>query len=146
MRPEKAPARQAKETHTVHFIQRIFNPVNQPRLKELVNMSLDNIKRRFFESATLYSYREVAMQEIEQMRKAFEDMPHTQMLSFFFGLLNIDIDMKEHIITTDVEGNNRKLTRFYIDLNRQAVSSFFSSEKVSAREFVDACEELYVLA
>ena len=131
---------------TVNFLQRIFNPMNRDKLKSLIVRSTENLSKRFFEPSSSYSQQHVAKQDLTQITSALEHMGHTQLLALFFGLLNIDVDMKEYIITMDAPENNRKLTRFYLDLNRRAVSAFYSNEEINTRQFVDTCEEMYVLA
>lgn len=138
--------KQTNDSHTANYIQRLFNSVNRAKLISLIEESCDKIVSDFFALAEQYAQRDTAIKEMNELKEQLSQMPHVTLLAMFFALLNIDCAMKEKLIDCDVPSNNRKLTRFYLDLNRIAVAKFFSDESMHPRQFVEMCEELYVLA
>lgn len=84
--------------------------------------------------------------ELDILRQHVSVMGHRRLLVAFFCLLNIDHVLKQRLMQVEMELKQRKLVRFFMDLKREAIPSFFATEDVSPQRFVDVCEELYVLA
>ena len=84
--------------------------------------------------------------QLDRLRSAVVQLPHRPLLAVFLLLLNVDGEVKQRLLLSDAQRNARKLARFFVDLKQQAVSAFFASELMSVSQFVDTCEELYVVA
>lgn len=122
---------------TQHIILRLFSPLNIDDLQHLIEESIEHLRNEFYNSKSTI--------EIEKLLTLSRKSSHTNKLCIFFLLLNIDQKMKECLITMDGTLNDRKLVRFFADLKKYAVPAFFATEKLSPSQFVEQCEELYVI-
>ena len=121
-----------------NIILRLFCVINRNLVTQLITDSIDNLTEIYFEGRHT--------SETNSIRTQLPGFSHSQLLSVFFLLLNIDQALKETVMAMDVTQNHRKITRFYMDLKLDAVVKFFSTEAMSVSDFVDYCEELYIIA
>jgi len=121
-----------------NVLQMLFSTVNFDFLLALTRESIGNLERQFFDGKRTT--------ELDALSKYIQHASHRSLLVVFFTLLNIDQDLKQRIFTLDMPTNRRKILRFFHDLRQQAVPTFFSTEKMHPLEFVNVCEELYVIA
>lgn len=121
-----------------NILLRLFSPLNITELQLLIEESIKNICIEYYNSQSTF--------EIDKLRAFSRTCSHVDKIGIFFLLLNIDQQMKEFIMNVDGNLNGRKLTRFFADLKLHAVPKFFSSENSTISQFVDECEDTYVIA
>jgi len=124
--------------HVSNVVERLMSARNQDMLRGMVEFSLDSVKKDFFQD------KHTA--ELDRMRETASSAQHCVLLVIFFLLLNVDAGLKQHLFDLDVPANGPKLCRFVTDLRRVLVLDFFTDDSHSLQDFVDACEEAYVLA
>ena len=119
-------------------LERVFDRQSTALLRLLVERSLNTLSKTFYsgESAP----------EIADMRALAAAESHTTLLALFFLLLNVDIDLKEHILTSEDPSRRDKLVRFMLDLRQHVTMRFFTNDATSPAAFVDMCREFYLLA
>jgi hypothetical protein len=123
----------AARPRTPHFVLLLLNPINAHSLHEAVAAALARLRAAY------------DAPELLRLAEQHAAQPHRVQLAIFFVLLNIDIDLKQYVLDTDLAFNASKLCRFFVDL-RSHVDTLFATEQMSLLDFVDACEEAYVLA
>lgn len=121
-----------------HVLQQIQSPANHPMLRAWTRKSMQNIQMVFFGGRSTT--------EMDKLTASLQQAPHRIWVAAFMLLLNIDHLMKDEVLETDNTRNSRKIVRYYIDLKQYAVNRLLSSGTTSLSEFVDICEELYVIA
>jgi hypothetical protein len=125
-------------TRTANLLQLFFCPINADEVREWTLRSIDSLRRQFFCGQNTA--------QVDCLTRAVARLPHRPLLAVFLLLLNIDDAAKQRLMQSDAERNQWKLARFFVDLKHEAVSRFFATEEVSVLQFVDLCEELYVIA
>ena len=123
----------AARPRTPHFVRLLLNPINTHTLRETVATAVTRLRSTY------------DAPELSRLAELHAAHPHRVQVAIFFVLLNIDVDLKQYVIDTDLACNARKLWRFFADL-REHVDTLFASEQMSLLDFVDACEEAYVIA
>ena len=121
-----------------NIISRLFCVINRNLVTQLITESIANLTKIYF--------GDKHTSETNSILTQLPGFSHSQLLSVFFLLLNIDQALKETVMTMDVPRNHRKITRFYMDLKLSAVVKFFTTESMSIAQFVDYCDELYIIA
>lgn len=121
-----------------HVLQQMQSPANEAMLREWTCTSVQNIRNIFFQGRSTT--------ELDKLVATLERAPFRVRVAVFMLLLNIDHLLKDQVIQTDNPQNTHKITRFYADLKHSAVSQFLSTDMCTLSEFVDMCEELYVIA
>lgn len=121
-----------------HVLQQLQSPVNHTMLRVWTAKIIQNIKDTYYEGRSTT--------ELDKLTTSLSISPHRVWLAVFMLLLNIDHIMKDEILQTDDTRNARKIVRFFIDLKHEAVSNFLSNDTQTLSDFVDVCEELYVIA
>jgi len=111
---------------------------NKDMLRGMVEFSLASVQKDFFQD------KQTA--ELYRMKNTAASAEHCVLLVIFFLLLNVDAGLKKHLFDLDIPANAAKLCRFVTDLRRVLVLDFFTDDSHSLQDFVDACEEAYVLA
>lgn len=143
-RPKTVSARdfrpkQAAPQHAItNVIGMLWLPQNSDRVLALVREGLDSLRVEYFGDRPA-----VTLDGTLQHAAAGS---HTARLAVFFLLLNVDDHLKQKIVDMEVPRNHAKLTRFFDDLHARLAYDFLANEKQSVQEFVDACEETWVLA
>ena len=107
-------------------------------LREWTCTSVQNISTTFFQGRSTT--------ELDKLVATLEQAPFRVRVAVFMLLLNIDHLQKDHVIRTDDHRNTHKIVRFYTDLKHSAVNRFLSTDLCTLSEFVDMCEELYIIA
>ena len=125
------------------YIERLILPINKSTLHQVVVESIQAIIKVFY-NPQLYPDAVDATAEANAFIATIDNVSHMTLLAVFFLLLNVDSTLKSRIANLEV--NKRKLTRFFFDLNKYAVSKFLDSETMSVADFVFLAEELYILA
>lgn len=121
-----------------HVLQQIQSPANNSMLRAWTSSSMQNIKMIFFQGRSTT--------ELDKLAASLQHAPHRVCVAAFMLLLNIDHIMKDQVLKTDDTRNSHKIVRFYVDLKHSAVNKLLSSDNTTLSEFVDTCEELYVIA
>ena len=121
-----------------NIILRLFSPLNVNELQQLIEESLQHIRTEYYNSQSTF--------EIDKILRFCQSCSHVKKICIFFLLLNIDQTTKEHLLDVDGSLNDRKLVRFFVDLKRYIVPNFFASDKITPSQFVDECENLYVIS
>lgn len=127
-----------KGKHMPNVIQLMMCSVNIEILREWILQSISTLQVQYFDNQETV--------QIRLLRTQVMQLPHRRLLAVFFCLLNIDQSLKERVLIADDVKNKRKLVRFFMDLKCDAIQKFFSTEEISPSQFVDQCEELYVLS
>jgi len=124
--------------HVSNVVERLLSARNIDMLRGMVEFSLDSVQRDFFQDKPTA--------ELDRMRASAAGAQQCVLLVLFFLLLNVNAGLKKHIFDLDTPANRPKLVRFVTDLRRVLVLDFFTDNSHSLQDFVDACEEAYVLA
>ena len=61
-------------------------------------------------------------------------------------LLNVDHELKSTVMAYEVAENKPKLVRFMLDLRQTLVIDFFTDELINVPQFVQQCENCYILS
>ena len=130
--------RPKKQATIPNLVLMLFSPVNTEMLRSWTLDSIHSIRVQFFQGRST--------NEVQILHRQVESMQHRRLLVVFFALLNIESTLKHRLVENDDVRNTRKIARFLVDLKHNAITQFFSTELMSPSEFVDACEELYVIA
>jgi hypothetical protein len=130
-----APRAPARVTNLLHLM---FCPVNVEVVREWALRSMRSLRTQYL--------RDRSTVQLDRLERAAARLPHRPLLAVLLLLLNIDDAAKQRLMLHDAESNQRKLARFFVDLKHDAVSRFFATEAMSVSQFVDVCEELYVIA
>jgi hypothetical protein len=93
--------------------------------------------------APTLSYTGTTCDALDVLRRHAPAAPHAQQVALFFLLLNIDRELKQRLMRLD--SNHGKLTRFYLDLRQELVTSFFCSRQ-DVVGFADKCRQGYLIA
>lgn len=123
---------------TSNVINLIQTPEYTETLHNMVNQALNNIQRLF------YADRE--SMEMHKLRSKLETASHAQWLAVFFLLLNVEEGLKTDLLNMEVIENQRKVTRFLLDLRNERVPMFFTNEYESVPSFVEKCNDTYCIA
>ena len=134
-----------------------FVPAKKNKFQQTSNVIINFIHKRCneeFQSWTKQSMRQLSFEyfddktppEIQSLLDNFDTMNHMYQLTVFFLLLNIETELKDKIMQKEETENHEKLTRFFLDLEASVVTKFICNEKMSIWEFINLCEETYVLA
>jgi hypothetical protein len=125
----------ASQRHETDIIEKITGPANAPYMLECIGTSLDFLQREYFGATQC--------EALEALRRHAPGAPHAEQVALFFLLLNIDRELKQRLMGLD--SNHRKLTRFYLDLRRELVTSFFCSSQ-PVLHFALKCKQGYLIA
>jgi hypothetical protein len=126
---------QASQRHETDIIEKITAPLNAPYMLACIFESLDFLQREFFGATQC--------EALEVLRGHAPRAPHAQQVALFFLLLNIDRELKKKLMCQD--SNHRKLTRFFLDLRQELVTSFFCSSQ-PVLHFAHKCKQGYLIA
>ena len=126
---------QASQRQETDIIEKITGEANAPFMLACIEESLDFLQREFFAGRRCDA--------LDVVRRHAPGAPHAQQVAIFFLLLNIDRELKQKLMCLD--NNHSKLTRFYLDLRHELVTSFFCSSQ-SVRTFADKSREGYLIA
>ena len=125
--------------HTIsNVILALLHGRQHDLLKKLILDSIAEIKATFFEGKDII--------EITSLVNAIEGMPHYYQMTVFFILLNVEMSLKTKVMELEVAHNKKKLARFMHDLRNHLIIPFFTNETCTIWNFVNRCEEFYVLA
>ena len=80
------------------------------------------------------------------MRGNAETAAHGVLLVIFMLLLNVDHELKSTVMAYEVAENKPKLVRFMLDLRQTLVIDFFTDELIDVPQFVQQCENCYILS
>ena len=125
----------ASQRHETDIIEKIIGAANAPFMLACIDESLDFLQREFFAGTQCGA--------LDVLRRHAPGAPHVQQVAIFFLLLNIDRELKQKLMALDK--NHRKLTRFYLDLRQELVTSFFCSSQ-PVHTFTGKCREGYLIA
>ena len=117
-------------------LEKVAHPVNTRFLETFIEDTVASLRTEFF-GATPCAQLELVL-EIARAGT------HTERLSIFYLLLNIDASLKTRILDMD-EGNRAKIGRFLQDLRNELVTTYFCSGQ-STQDFVRACQDGYCIA
>lgn len=127
-----------KQGHIPNIIEHLFSTHQRPLLLKLIQGSFESISKLFFQSQ--------CTPELQKLMLCAQRGCHHQQLAIFFLLLNVDRTLKEHVMSLELQTNHRKLERFFMDLRHHLVIQFSINENFTVRQFVEQCEEFWVLA
>ena len=126
---------QASQRHETDIIEKITGAANAPYMLQCIDGSLDFLQKEYFGANRC--------EALDALREHAPRAPHAQQVAIFFLLLNIDRDLKQKLMGLD--SNHRKLTRFFLDLRQELVTSFFCSSQ-SVLHFALACKQGFLIA
>lgn len=75
-----------------------------------------------------------------------DNTSHIELLAIFFLLLNIDTNLKESMMRSDTEQQQRKIENFCMNLRKHIVTGYLSMDKSSTESFVTQCSEAWAVA
>lgn len=131
-----------EETQSKHSITNVLGmlmlPQNSERLLSLIKEGINSLQAEYFENRST-----VPVQTTLQHAAAGT---HLARLAVFFLILNVDENLKQKIIEMEISRNHSRLVRFYDDLHKRLAHDFLANERQSVQDFVDACEETWLLA
>lgn len=120
------------------MIELLFSSYQHSLLLKLVHESISAISEIFFQGK--YTT------ELSTLFNHVNTVSHMELIAIFFLLLNVDQTLKRKIKSLEIESNHKKLERFLLDLRRSIVVQFAINEDMSLTQFVEQCEEYWVLA
>ncbi len=121
-----------------NVIERLFMSGNSVMLRQLVLDSITSVERDVF--------RGNPTEETSRMRGNAETAAHGVLLVIFMLLLNVDHELKSTVMAYEVAENKPKLVRFMLDLRQTLVIDFFTDELIDVPQFVQQCENCYILS
>jgi len=121
-----------------NVIERLFMSGNSVMLRQLVLDSITSVERDVF--------RGHPTEETSRMRGNAETAAHGVLLVIFMLLLNVDHELKSTVMAYEVAENKPKLVRFMLDLRQTLVIDFFTDELIDVPQFVQQCENCYILS
>lgn len=121
-----------------NVIERLFMSGNSVMLRQLVLDSITSVERDVF--------RGNPTEETSRMRGNAETAAHGVLLVIFMLLLNVDHELKSTVMAYEVAENKPKLVRFMLDLRQTLVIDFFTDELINVPQFVQQCENCYILS
>lgn len=131
-----------KQNNTQHKIfdalPQLCTDVNASIMLEYIEASVVYISNTFFNGRM--------STQLTQLRDTARCCTRLTRVAIFFLLLNVDMDLKKKIYDLEVECNHKKITRFMSDLRESIVTTFLVSEHQSVLDFVDACQDGYIIA
>jgi len=116
-------------------IEKIISPINGAFLEACIYESLAFLEQEFF--------CETKCQALQALREYVGRAVHAHKVGIFFLLLNIDRSLKEKLMQLDQ--NDAKLARFFMDLRQELVTTFFCSSQ-PVLDFVVQCQQTYLIA
>jgi len=125
--------------HLPHLIPRLLMPINKGYLQKFCAQSLESICKEYgvpAEHPTVLAIRECFARE----------MPFTEALSVFFVLLNIDTTVKERMMLSETEAQQQKLANFFMNLRKNLVSTYMSTDDCTPCKFVTNCTDAWSVA
>ena len=125
----------ASQRHETDIIEKITGEANAPFMLACIEESLDFLQREFFAGRRCDA--------LDVVRRHAPVAPHAQQVAIFFLLLNIDRALKAKLMCQD--SNHRKLTRFFLDLWQELVTSFFCSSQ-PVLLFALKCKQGYLIS
>ena len=126
---------QSSQRHETDIIEKITADANAAYMLECMHCSLDFLQKEYFGATSCDA--------LDVLRRHVGRAPHAQQVGIFFLLLNIDRELKQRLMLLDK--NHRKLTRFFLDLRQELVTSFFCSSQ-PVLHFVLNCKQGYLIA
>lgn len=116
--------------------------INEPEydllLREFVRTSIASIVGIFFSN----QWPEVACHLYRHTLNASTG----DCLVLFYLLLNVDVGLKKKILLIDNFENRAKHGRFFFDLKHTLVPAFYNGEKCSLGQFVNDCQDAYIIS
>jgi len=107
-------------------------------LRQLVLDSIASVERSVFQGHPT--------EETSRLRRTAETAAHSVLLVIFMLLLNVDYELKSTVMAYEVAENKPKLVRFMQDLRQTLVIDFFTDELIDVPQFVQQCENCYILS
>lgn len=121
-----------------NVVERLFMSSNMVLLRQLVLDSIASVERNVF--------RGHPTDETVRMRRNAETAAHGVLLVIFMLLLNVDYELKSTVMAYEVAENKPKLVRFMQDLRQTLVIDFYTDELIDVPQFVQLCENCYILS
>lgn len=118
-------------------ILHITNSRNVSILKKFIHKSLESIQNVF------YKKEENAF--ISSLSGMVENLCVCDMIFLFYALLNVDAYLKNELFKMEPKHNRPKLCRFLLDLRKLFVN-FMTKSQTMTLDFINQCEEAYVIA
>lgn len=119
-------------------ILQVCTDTNASVMLEYIEASIVYISDTFFDSRM--------STQLTQLRNTARSCVHSTRVAIFFLLLNVDIELKRKIYDLEIQGNHKKITRFLTDLRESIVTEYLVSEEQSILDFVDACQQGYIIS
>jgi len=123
---------------TQDLLERVLLPQNTNLLRECVLRAIASIETDFFDAGTTAESR--------AMRLTATHANHVVLLALFMLLLNVDAQLKEHVVSAASGNKKHKVVRLLKDLRQRLVLDYFTNEEISTNAFVGACEDTYVIS
>jgi hypothetical protein len=130
-----AQATETSQRHETDIIEKITGTANAAYMLACIDASLDFLQLEYFGAAPC--------EALDALRAHAPRAPHAQQVAIFFLLLNIDRQLKQKLMGLD--SNHGKLTRFFLDLRQELVTSFFCSSQ-PVLHFALKCRQGYLIA
>jgi len=123
---------------TPDLLERVLLPQNAELLRASVLGAIASIEAEFFDASTT--------SESRAMRITATHADHVVLLALFMLLLNVDAQLKEHVVAAASGDKKHKVVRLLEDLRQRLVLDYFTNEEISTNAFVGACEDCYVIS
>jgi hypothetical protein len=125
-----------KSVEIPNVLEKAVHAMNRAWLCGIVDESFVSLEDEFFAAN--------ACTHGAKMKALVREATHGELLAVFYLLLNIDHKLKTRVLLMDAR-NDKRITRFLLDLRQELVLGFFFSEQ-SVAEFVQACNDGYCIA
>ena len=122
------------------LIPRITLPHNEACLRKCCEETLHRICDEYTINSSISIFK-----TLDDMSKDPEESS-SSITALFFLCLDIDLQLKEMMMSVESDAMKRKLTGFFMKMRNEVIPVFLCDEKIEAEEFVRTCQETYLLA
>jgi hypothetical protein len=122
------------------LIPRITLPHNEACLRKCCEETLHRICDEYAISSSVGIFR-----TLDDMTKDPEESS-SALTSLFFLCLDINLQLKEMMMSVESDATKRKLAGFFVKMRNEVIPVFLCDEKMEVEEFVRTCQETYLLA
>jgi hypothetical protein len=122
------------------LIPRITLPHNEACLRKCCEETLHRICDEYTINSSISIFK-----TLDDMSKDPEESS-SSITVLFFLCLDIDLQLKEMMMSVESDAMKRKLAGFFTKMRNEVIPVFLCDEKMEAEEFVRTCQETYLLA